>query len=115
MAKPLIHAESSRKRWGGDIEDYLPIHDRMDSSKSVMAEVTHRTVFHSAFGIFIIEDIFGHFIVNSDQKRISVRDIAEQHVMEDLGCIPSLYEWMKDVEIKTWMTGTRKQGVKFAD
>ena len=27
MANPLIHSKSSVKRWGGSVEDYLPIHD----------------------------------------------------------------------------------------
>ncbi len=50
MSKPLIHARSSARRWGGKPEDYLEIHERMDSSKMAHAEVTHRCVFHSAFG-----------------------------------------------------------------
>ena len=47
-----MHAQSSVKRWGGTVEDYLPIHEKMDSTKMAHAEVTHRCVFHSAFGIF---------------------------------------------------------------
>jgi hypothetical protein len=84
MSKALVHARSSAKRWGGKAEDYLPIHERMDSSKSAHAEVTHRCVFHSAFGIYIIEDIFGRTLINSDGKEVFVRDVAEQHVLEDL-------------------------------
>ena len=47
-------------------------------------------VFHSAFGIFLIEDIFGRTLVNSDGRTVHVRDIAEQRVLENLGFIPSL-------------------------
>ena len=57
MAKAWVHAESSAKRWGGTPDDYIAIHEKIDQTKSAHAEVTHRCVFHSAFGIFIIEDI----------------------------------------------------------
>ena len=59
MAKAWVHAESSAKRWGGTPDDYIAIHEKMDQTKMAHAEVTHRCVFHSAFGIFLIEDIFG--------------------------------------------------------
>lgn len=115
MSKPLIHATSSVKRYGGVPEDYLPIHDMMDSSKAALADVRHRAVFHSAFGIFIIEKIFGTYITNSDGKKVSVRDIAEDHVMEDLGTIPTLEQWMSNLPLSEWMSGKRKRepGRKF--
>src|SRR5437763_14980950 len=100
MAKALVHAQSSVKRWGGTVEDYLPIHERMDSTKSAHAEVTHRCVFHSAFGIYVIEEIFGRFITNSDGKQVFVRDVAAQHVLEDLGFIHSLSGWLKEMPAK---------------
>lgn len=107
MAKALIHARSSAKRWGGKPEDYLPIHEKMDSTKAVHAEVTHRCVFHSAYGIFLIEEIFGRTLTNSDGREVHVRDVAEQHVLEDMGFIPSLSDWLKEVTPKPWMAGVR--------
>lgn len=86
----------------------MPIHEMFDSSKGAMADVRHRVVFHSAFGIFVIEKIFGSTRVNSDGKTYSVRDIGEQHVMEDLGTIPSLEQWMKDAPIEPWMMGKKE-------
>lgn len=38
MANPIIHSESSVKRWGGKIEDYLPIHEKMDCSKAWISD-----------------------------------------------------------------------------
>ena len=32
MAKPLIHARNSVKRYGGSVDDYLEIHNFMDST-----------------------------------------------------------------------------------
>lgn len=115
MSKPLIHARSSVRRWGGTEEDYLPIHEKMDTTKMAHAEVTHRCVFHSAFGIYLIEELFGRTITNSDGKEVHVRDIAEQHVLEDLGFIPSLSDWLKEMPAKPWMAGQRKLPVKIVD
>ena len=108
MSKALVHARSSARRYGGQPEDYLAIHEKMDSTKSAHAEVTHRCVFHSAFGIFVIEDIFGRTLTNSDGKEVFVRDVAEQHVLEDLGFIPSLSDWLKEMPAQAWMAGRRQ-------
>jgi len=105
MAKPWIHSMSSAKKWGGKPEDYLPIHDFMDSSKAAHASVKHRAVLHNAFGIFLAERVFGHNLTNSDGRTVSVRDVAEQHVLEDLGTIPSLDDWLDHMAIEQWMGG----------
>lgn len=115
MSKAWVHALSSAKRWGGTPDDYIAVHERIDSTKSAHAEVTHRCVFHSAFGIYIIEEIFGRFVTNSDGKQVFVRDIAEQHVLEDLGFIPSLSDWLKEMPAQPWMAGQRKLNVKIVD
>ena len=108
MAKALIHARSSAKRWGGTPDDYVAIHEKMDSTKAAHASVTHRCVFHSAFGIFLIEELFGRTLTNADGREVFVRDIAEQHVLEDLGCIPSLSDWLQEMPDKPWMAGARR-------
>jgi hypothetical protein len=115
MSKALVHARSSAKRWGGQPEDYLAIHEKIDSTKSAHAEVTHRCVFHSAFGIYVIEDIFGRTLINSEGREVFVRDVAEQHVLEDLGFIPSLSDWLKEMPSQPWMAGQRKTAVRIVD
>lgn len=107
--KPHLHAISSAKRWGGKPEDYLEIHDWFDSTKAAHASVKHRAVLHSAFGIYIAEQVFGHLIKNSDGRDVSVRDVGEQHVLEDLGTIPSLDDWLKCMELQPWMGGPSKK------
>src|SRR5262245_6154769 len=115
MSKPWIHARSSARRFGGQPEDYIAIHEQIDSTKMAHAELTHRAVFHSAFGIYVIEEIFGRTVTNSDGKEVFVRDVAEQHVLEDLGCIPSLSDWLKEMPCKPWMAGQRKVKVEIVD
>ena len=103
--KPFRHSRSSVKEWGGSIEDYLPLHEKMDCSKIAHATMKHRAIFHSAFGIYLLADIFGNTIINSDKVEVSVRDIAERHVLEDLGTIPSLDKWLNAMELQQWMGG----------
>lgn len=103
--KPHIHAKNSAKKHGGRPEDYQAIHDTIDSSKSAHASMRHRLVFHSAFGIYLVERIHGVLLVNSDGAKVSVRDIAEDHVLEDLGTIPSLDAWLNEMPLKKWMGG----------
>jgi hypothetical protein len=47
----------------------------------------------------------GTTIKNSLGKEISVREIAEQHVLEDFGMryIPSAQDYIQEMEMKAWM------------
>lgn len=104
--KPIIHARNSVKRYGGVVEDYLPIHNWFDSTKSAYADFGHRAILHNTFGIFLAEQLFGVTIVNSDGKTLSVRDIGEDHVKEDCaGRIPTLKDWLGKLEPEAWMLG----------
>lgn len=110
--KPLYHANVSVKKYGGTVEDYMPIHDFFDSSKACLPDVRHRSLLHSSFGIFLIERVFGSYITNSDGKRIPVRDIAEDHVIQDMGYIPTVEKWLKNMPIEDWMFGLEKVKTK---
>lgn len=101
--KPYIHAKNSVRRYGGQIEDYLPIHDFFDSTKAAYADIRHRAVLHSSFGIYLVEKVFGTTITNSDGKVVSVRDIGEDHVVEDCGCIPTIEKWLENLPVQDWM------------
>ena len=109
MAHPYHHSLSSVKKWGGKPEDYLEIHSWFDESKSFMADFRHRAMRHHAEGIFMSEKIFGVTIENSDGRIVPVRFIGERHVLEDLGWIPSVQDWLKNIEPEAWMG---KIGVK---
>lgn len=106
MSKPYIHAKSSAKRWGGTPDDYLPIHNLMDSSKAAMPDNRHRALTHNSWFIgFVVEQVFGVTITNSDGKVVSVRDVAEQHVLEDFGgrFIPTVQDYLQEMEFQPWM------------
>ena len=103
----LYHAQASVKHWGGSENDYYPIHDFIDSSKATMPDVRHRALLHNSFGIFIVEKVFGHYIVNSEGNKIPVREIAERHIIEDLGFIPTPQDWLECLSLKAvpWAGG----------
>lgn len=106
MSKPWIHALSSAKRYGGIPEDYIEIHNLMDSSKATIADSRHRALTHNSWFIgVILERVFGVTLTNSDGKQISVRDVGEQHCLEDFGgrFIPSAQDYLQEIEFKEWM------------
>lgn len=111
--KPHVHVRASVNKYGGKPEDYEAIHNFMDSSKSVLADVRHRCILHSTFGIYLAERVFGYTIVNSAGKEVAVRDIAEDHVIQDLGHIPTLEKWLEGMPIETWMGGPSRKVKKF--
>ena len=107
--KPHIHSKNSVRHFGGVAADYQEIHDFIDSSKSCVPDVRHRAVLHSAFGIYIVERVFGTLITNSDGKQVSTRDIAEKHVLEDLGTIPTLQDYLNHMQLAPWMGGPSRR------
>lgn len=108
--KPLIHAKISVKKYGGKVEDYLPIHDFIDSTKSALPDMRHRLFLHNSFGIFLAEKLFGVYLTNSEGNDVSVRDVAEDHIIQDVGFIPTLEKAVEGVPINGWVGGTRKIG-----
>ena len=115
MAKAWIHARSSARKYGGKPEDYLKIHEKMDESKSAFADIRHRVLYHHSLGPKMMEDVFGVTIKNSDGKEVVVRDVAEQHILEDIGYIPSFSEYCEAMEIKPFMSGMKKVKFKLVD
>ena len=113
--KPYLHGKNSAKKFGGKPEDYQAIHDFIDSSKAHVADMRHRAILHSSFGIYITEQVFGTNIVNSDDKRVSVRDIAEHHILEDMGRIPTVQDYLKHLPMLSWLGGPKRKPQKTRD
>lgn len=110
MSKPYIHAVSSAKRYGGQPEDYIEIHNLMDSSKGAICDNRHRALTHNSWFLStILERVFGVTITNSEGRKVSVRDIGEQHVAEDFRgqFIPTAQDYLQEMEIKDWMNNGR--------
>lgn len=111
MAKPIFHAISSAKKFGGVPEDYIEIHDLFDCSKGAIPDNRHRALTHNSWFLSnILERVFGHTITNSDGRIVSVREIGEQHILEDfqMKFIPTAQDYLAEMEIRNWMNNGHK-------
>jgi hypothetical protein len=108
MAHPYHHAVSSAKKHGGEPDEYLRLHEWLDGSKQHMADFRHRALRHHSEGIFMLESIFGSTITLSTGRILPVRFIGEQHVLEDLGRIPTVADWLSRIQPETWMLSRGK-------
>jgi hypothetical protein len=110
--KAFLHGKIHAKKYGGVPDDYADIDDFIDSTKQAVADVRHRAILHSAFGCFVVEKMFGRTRVNSDGREYSPRDVAEDHILQDLGFIPSMEQYLNNMTIQPWMSGTEKKNAR---
>lgn len=130
-----FHAVSASHKWGGKAEDYLPIEEFIDSSKIALGDHRHRAAYHHTLGVYLCEKIFGKTIkiprmmtLGDGSKGIRpgvfidvpVRLIAERHIVEDLGFLPSPEHYLKHIpyggDDTRWMGGSvRKEVGNFND
>jgi len=103
MASPLIHAKSSVKKYGGSINDYIHIHKFFDSTKGHMPNFKHRAILHNSFGMLLAEQVFGDYVTNSEGKMVEVRQIAYDHIYEDCGKVPTVEDWLQNLQPQVWM------------
>lgn len=107
---PWHHAESSSTRWGGSPADYIDIHNWFDETKQYTGDFRHRALRHHSAGVEWAIEKFGHTIVVAG-KDVPVKLIAEQHIVEDCGWIPTPKDWLKGIN-EEWMlkVKTKKRG-----
>jgi hypothetical protein len=115
MSNSWFHAQSAARRWGGTPEDYIEIHEWIDNTKKSFGDVRHRALLHNTFGVWLVQEVFGRTIEiqkqNGGTKRVAVREIAEKHIIEDLGFIPSPGDWLENMDVKAWMGGKQHRVV----
>ncbi len=112
MANPMIHAKSSVKRWGGNVLDYIQLHELLDSPKATMNNNSSRLLTHNTwFAYQIMPKIFGYNITNSDGKSVDVVDIAMLHIAEDfrMKFVPTPQDYLKHLEVQPWMCNGVKE------
>lgn len=100
---PRQHCRISVRRWGGAESDYYPIHEFIDSTKTLCADGRHR-VLHTHWAVqHVVVPIFGHTIVNSDGKHVDVKDMCERdHLLADYGnrFIPTLADFVSAINVE---------------
>lgn len=93
------HSLLSKKKFGGNAEDYLHIHKFLDMSKLFYFSNKHRILLHHTYGIDLCVQKFGEMLTNAENRTILIRDIAAEHCKEDLmGMVPTLNHWFKYVD-----------------
>lgn len=94
-----IHAKNSVRRYGGVVEDYLPLHKFMDQARHELGDVRHRLITHNTWFIRIAEQILGEYVkIDNGVDYIPVRMILEDHVREDMGGrLPTLEENFRSI------------------
>lgn len=110
------HAVSAARKWGGDPEHYIKIEEFIDSSKATYGAVQHRAIYHHTLGVWLCQEIFGRTIEVPKKNghgtvAVPVRLIAEQHILEDLGRIPSPADYLQHMAIAPWMSGAQRREV----
>ena len=113
MVNAYKHAENSAKRFGGNAEDYLEIHDLLDSSEVAWSDSRHRVLTHNAWFVkVILLRLFGPTIETSGGEKISVEDIAEWHIREDFGgSYPSVSDYLASMKYQRWMDDGKRGAI----
>ena len=63
----------------------------------------------------MLEEIFDTTLTLSTGRMLPVRFVGEQHVIEDLGRIPTVQDWLGKIQPAPWMLGRdRKTAVPSA-
>lgn len=111
---PWDHAISSAVHFGGDASDYILVHDWLDSTKQYTGNWTHRMFRHHSAGVQWAIELFGHTVQNSVGEHVPTKKIAEQHILEDCGFIPTPADWAKCVgnNPEDWMLRVKKKNVQ---
>ncbi len=95
---PWKHAESSSAKFGGAPQDYMQIHDWFDETKAFTGDWTHRALRHHSAGIQWACEKFGPVIETTQPpgvfKFIPTKLVAERHVEEDCGFLPTPQDWL---------------------
>lgn len=113
MGTYIAHSESSVKKFGGKVEDYIKIHKLMDSSKFHQNLYTHRIFSHNTWFVEVLCELLGEYITNSDNKSVLVRDICYQHLEEDHGKVPTIKDWCSIITLERssktmWINNPKK-------
>ncbi len=109
MSDCTLHAKSSALRFGGEPEDYIALHLWFDEPKGHIGNWSQRALRHHTLGITEAIERFSPWLTLSTGKRVSTRLVAEQHLMEDLGWLPTVQDWLQHLDVQPWMASAARK------
>lgn len=110
------HAQSAARQWGGTPEMYIAVEEFIDSSKEIIGDVRHRAMYHHTAGVWLCQRIFGRVLEIPRRNaegviQVPVRLVAERHILEDLGWLPSPADYIAGMPIAGWMSGAKRKSL----
>ena len=68
------HAQSAARKWGGVADEYIDIEEFIDSSKKIIGDVRHRSMYHHTAGVWLCQEIFGRTIAVGERGILIIAD-----------------------------------------
>jgi len=102
MSHYHYHAVSSANAFGGAPEDYHKFHQWMDRGRVGTDRLLHRMLAHHTQGIQDAIALFGDTITNSKGRQVPTSLLAHQHILEDLGFVPTLEHCLELLHCPRW-------------
>lgn len=99
MAHPYFHALSSRRKWGGTVDEYLPLHQYFDQTKSALADCRHRLFLHNPWGALLLNQQFSDAWVPEQHHGVTLDMISQQHITEDYSRLVSVEECVARMQV----------------
>lgn len=102
MSHYHYHSVSSCNAFGGKPEDYHELHRWLDRGRAGTDRLLHRMLAHHTQGIADAVALFGDTITNSQGRQVPTSLLAHQHVVEDLGFVPTLEHYLELLHCPRW-------------
>jgi len=110
-----VHSLSSiaATRFGGLPSAYREIHEWFLEPRTYAFDpIKALAIRHHSEGIFWCEETFGVTVQSTSGRKVPVRLIGELHVQQMLGRIPTLEEWVRNINPTVWMNHGYRMEVK---
>lgn len=104
MSHYHYHAVSSVNAFGGSPKDYHELHRWMDRGRIGTDKLLHRMLAHHTQGIADAVALFGDTITNSQGRKVPTSLLASQHIVEDLGFVPTLDHYIELLHCPRWVS-----------
>ena len=82
-----------------------------DESSEHVNDLRHRLMRHHSQGIAECVRRFGRLLTLSNGRQVPMKKIAERHIVEDLGFVPAVADWVRSLKLQPWMMRPKRTRV----